>query len=340
MLHNPIDGKSAWIRRTLDAGDYLMPLPAACLAELDAVLHEIRANPLPAIVYTPDQFDLPACRAFMAQVKAVLDDGVRFALVDRLPVESMGKEEGKTLFWLLSSLIARPVAQKRYAYLPNGMIADVVDTGAKPTPGSGVRPDQTNVELIYHNDNAYNRVMPEYVGLLCLQTAKSGGLSRAMSFNTAHNALLERFPDRLPRLYQPLVFDRQKEHFPDEPPTFEAPVFEYDGKTLRARLGLHQVRNGYGMRGEPIDPETRAAIDALDQVFADTSLSFDFMMERGQMQFVNNRQVGHSRTLFEDYAAPEARRHMVRLWMRDEGHRGYGGGVAAIRSRSHLMRDV
>ena len=210
MLHNPIVGKSAWIRRTLDPGDYFMPLPAACLAELDAVLQEIRANPLPAIVYTADQFALPACHAFMAQVKAVLDDGVRFALVDRLPVESISKEEGKTLFWLLSSLIARPVAQKRYAYLHNGMIADVIDTGAKPTAGSGVRPDQTNVELIYHNDNAYNRVMPEYVGLLCLQTAKSGGLSRAMSFNTAHNALLERFPDRLPWLYQPLVFDRQR----------------------------------------------------------------------------------------------------------------------------------
>ncbi|OYW19773.1 MAG: hypothetical protein B7Z52_03115, partial [Burkholderiales bacterium 12-64-5] len=182
MLHHSIEGKSAWIRRSLDTSDFFMRLPAACLAELEAVLHEIRANPLPAIVYTPDQFDLRACRTFMGQVKDVLDHGVRFALIDRLPVESMSKEEGKALFWLLSSLISRPVAQKRYAYLHNGMIADVVDTGAKPTPGSGVRPDQTNVDLIYHNDNAYNRVMPEYVGLLCLQMAKSGGLSRVMSF--------------------------------------------------------------------------------------------------------------------------------------------------------------
>lgn len=325
MLHQPITGKAAWVRGNLEPSDYLLRLPAACLAELDAVLREIRANPLPAIVHTPDQFELSACRAFMAEVKTVLDDGVRFALVDRLPVESMSSEEGKTLFWLLSTLIARPVAQKRYGYLPNGMIADVVDTGAKPTPGSGVRPDQTNVDLIYHNDNAYNGVMPEYIGLLCLQVAKSGGLSRVMSFATAHNALLERFPDHLPRLYQPLVFDRQREHFPDESPTFSAPVFEYDGKSLRARLGLHQVRNGYAMVGERMDARTRAAIEALDRVFADTSLAFDFMMARGQMQFANNRQVGHSRTQFEDHDAPEARRHMVRLWMRDEGHRGYSG---------------
>ena len=102
-------------------------------------------------------------------------------------------------------------------------------------------------------------------------------------------------------------------------------MFEYDDKTLRARLGLRQVRNGYAMRGEPMGPDTKGAIDALDQVFGDTSLSFDFMMERGQMQFVNNRQVGHSRTQFEDHEASEARRQMVRLWMRDHGHRGYAG---------------
>ena len=110
-----------------------------------------------AVIYTPDQFASVACRTFMVRVKAVLDEGVRFALVDRLPVESLTNEEGRILFWLLSSLIARPVAQKRYGHLPNGMIADVVDTGAKPTPGSGVRPDQTNVELIYRSSSTTAR---------------------------------------------------------------------------------------------------------------------------------------------------------------------------------------
>lgn len=105
MLHDPLVGKSAWVRRSLDPGDCLMPIPVACLAELDTVLHEIRANLCPAIFYTPDQFDLPACRTFLAQAMAMLDDGVRFALADRLPVKSMSKEEGKPLFWLLSSLI-------------------------------------------------------------------------------------------------------------------------------------------------------------------------------------------------------------------------------------------
>jgi len=41
-----------------------------------------------------------------------------------------------------------------------------------------------------------------------------------------------------------------------------------------------------------------------------------FQMERGDMQFVNNRFVLHSRTAFEDHAEPERRRNFLRLWMK------------------------
>ena len=36
-----------------------------------------------------------------------------------------------------------------------------------------------------------------------------------------------------------------------------------------------------------------------------------------QMQFVDNRALGHSRTAFDDYPDPEQKRHLVRLWLRD-----------------------
>ena len=48
-------------------------------------------------------------------------------------------------------------------------------------------------------------------------------------------------------------------------------------------------------------------------------------MQPGQIQYVNNREIGHSRTAFTDHAEPEFRRYLVRLWMRDAGHRGYRG---------------
>ena len=181
------------------------------------------------------------------------------------------------------------------------------------------------MDLIYHNDNAFNHTMPSYVGLLCLNPARSGGVSRVMSFYTAHNALMADHPEALPRMYRPFWIDRQKEHDPSDSPLLEAPMFQYDGSQLRARLCLHQVKNGYAMRGESLDDRTQASILALEEVFARESLTLQFTMERGQLQYCNNFETGHSRTEFEDHQDPALRRHLVRIWLRDHGLRAYRG---------------
>jgi alpha-ketoglutarate-dependent taurine dioxygenase len=54
-------------------------------------------------------------------------------------------------------------------------------------------------------------------------------------------------------------------------------------------------------------------------------LSADFDLEAGQIQIVDNRALGHSRTAFGDHPEPERRRHLVRLWLRDHGRRAYPG---------------
>ena len=149
-------------------------------------------------------------------------------------------------------------------------------------------------------------------------------LSRAISFQTAHNCLVEDYRDLLPRFYRPFPFDRQKEHFAGESPIFSAPMFEYDGR-LRARLAPYQVKNAFAMRGEPVDIETAAATAALDEIFSRSELIAEHYMQPGQIQYVNNRATGHARTEFVDFPEPERKRHLVRLWLRDAGKRGYCG---------------
>jgi alpha-ketoglutarate-dependent taurine dioxygenase len=115
------------------------------------------------------------------------------------------------------------------------MLFDVTDTGAKLKPGSGIRPTVTNVDLRFHNDNSYNETPPEYVCLLCQQTARQGGVSRVVSVYTVHNTLLEHHADVLPRLYQPFWYDRHTEqHAPGES-TMRRPSSTGDG-ALHARL--------------------------------------------------------------------------------------------------------
>jgi len=319
-LTEPLSGPRAWQAADLQESDWRHPIDAACRVEIAAIVSRLRSGPIATKSLRPDAFDMDHCRALMARVKHGLESGCGFALIDRLPMAEMTKDEATAVYWLLSSLICRPVAQK----LDGTLVYDVHDTGKKALPGSGVRPDKTNIDLTFHNDNSYNDPMPDFVGLLCLRPAKRGGVSRVMSFETAHNALLSRHRDVLARLYEPFIFDRQREHAPNEPETIFAPVFENKGG-LRARLGIHQVRNGYEMTGSAMNTETRRAIAALEDVFADSSLQFQFAMTAGQFQYVNNKVIGHSRTEFEDFEDPDARRHLVRLWMRSQGDLAYSG---------------
>src|SRR5271167_2475940 len=316
----PIDGPSVWRRRDILPEDWRVELTPACIDEIRRTVDELRAYPLPTIVLGADDFAMPGCREAMARVRGILASGVRFAIVDRLPLSAMDADEATAIYWLLSSMIARPVAQK----LDGTLIYDVLDTGQQALPGSGVRPDKTNIEIRFHNDNAYNDTPPDYVGLLCLRQAMSGGHSRVISFHTAHNALQARFPQRLARLYESFWFDRQREFHAGESPIFAASAFD-GGAEVKARFSVHQINSGYALRGEPLDEAGDAALSAMLEIFEDEALSVDFDLEPGQLQFVDNRALGHSRTAFVDYPEPQARRHLVRLWLRDGGRRAYPG---------------
>lgn len=320
MRTSPIDGARAWKAADLDGAAWRIPIAAQALAELDAVIARLRAAPAPLESLVPDMFELDHCAAMMRRVKAMLDEGAGFAVLDRLPAEHYSEEELTASYWLLSSLLARPVAQNH----AGARMYKVHDTGRRALPGSGVRPDQTNMEQNFHNDNSYNRLQPDYIGLLCVRPALQGGESSILSIASAHNALLEGDADLLARLYEPFWVDRQREHAPGEPLLIHEPVFTYDGR-LKARIGLVPIFNGYAMRGDALDDRGRAALNALKHVFQQPELGFHFSMEAGQIQFVDNLGICHRRTGFVDAVAPAQRRLLMRIWLRDAGGVGYDG---------------
>jgi alpha-ketoglutarate-dependent taurine dioxygenase len=320
MLDRVVSGRQAWTASDIGPRDWIVPIPAKAIAELRGVLRELRRSPVPMFLLDPADYELDACRALMRRVRHQLREGILFAVLDRLPMQEMTRDEATSLYWLLTGLIARPVAQK----LNGQMLYDVRDTGATLKPGSGIRPTVTNVDLTFHNDNSYNDTPPDYVCLLCLQTAKEGGTSRAISVQTVHNVLLRENPKSLARLYRPFWYDRHAEHTAEESPVFAAPVFDYDG-ALHARLALSEIRAGYALRGEAMDDVTAAALTAVQGVFDRPELRVELDFQPGQIQYVNNRMTGHARTEFHDHLEPDRRRHLVRMWLRERGRRGYRG---------------
>ena len=316
----PRQGPAAWEQSTLLPRDGVHHLNPKCIEELLEAGARLSRDPLPTEVLNPDDFELPTVRQAMRTVRETLNGGIGFAIIDRLPLERLDDHVAVQLYWLLMSAVGRPVAQK----WDGTLVYDVLDTGKKPAPGNGVRSSKSNEGQGYHTDNAFN-TPPAYVALFCLRTAMEGGMSGLISFDSVYNRLLEHFPDAVPRLFEPFHFDRQREHAPDDTPVSFKPMFETVGGELHVALSTGLVRQGHKMLNMAMDERTRESLESLDAVMEDPALGKSFAFEAGQIQIVNNRRLGHRRTGFKDWPEPERKRHLVRIWLRDEGRRTYHG---------------
>ena len=317
MLTEDIRDSRAWQRQSVSPGDWLVSLPQRCVEELDTVARQVRRDPLPAVLLSPEQFSLAACGELMGRVREKLRAGIGLAVLDRVPVERYTPEENRALAWLLGSLLGRLVAQK----WDGTMLYDVRDTGKALE--YGVRRSVTNLDLTFHTDAPWLDLPPELVGLYCINPAREGGVSRFVSLCSAHNELARRHRDLLPRLYRPFPWDRQAEHAPDDGKTARRPVFRYDGRSLMACFNEKLIATGADLAGDPLDGEGLEALEALRAIVDSPELSVEFTIERGQVQFINNRQFAHSRTDFKDAPEPHLKRHLIRLWTREEGRRSF-----------------
>ena len=318
MFDDWMRGKIAWKSETIDKSDYFVSIPSEVQNEISAFVDTLRMNPMETVVLTPADYQLSQTGNFIKSVRHRLDVGVGFVVLDRLSIKKFDKSELGAIYWILSSLIARPVAQS----FDGTLMYDVIDIGKKKGPK--VRADLTSAELDFHTDYSYNRP-PRYFGLQTLRTAKRGGRSGAVSLMTAHNEMRKRYPDLLKRLYQPFWINRYSEHAPGEPPASFHPVFEYDGNELLARFNPRNIYAGYDIVGKELDAKGQEAIEALNEIMTETSMHVNFYLAPGQTVYFHNGRCAHCRTAYEDYDEPEHRRHMIRIFLRDEGARTYNG---------------
>ncbi|WP_186332433.1 TauD/TfdA family dioxygenase [Bordetella genomosp. 13] len=316
----PLDGPIVWDRDTLAPDDGVIRISPDCLAEIDAFVARLTRNPLPTLLLAPADYDMPLSRAMMAQARDILDNGVGFVVLDKLPVQEWTVEQSTAVYWMLAQMCGRPVAQS----FDGKMIYDVRNVD-RPYSTS-VRGDTTNRGQNFHTDNNWNLCPPHFVALFCLHPAKSGGINSIVSFYAAYNEMLKRHPIELvERLYHPFLANRQREHVPGDPMVLSRPLFTYDGKRMNCKLSRHQTLSGYHVAGREIDALGMQAIEALESIMEEDRFNREFFFERGQIQIVDNRRCGHRRTAFEDYDEPERRRHLLRIWLRDEGARSYQG---------------
>src|SRR5271163_2712975 len=100
VIDRVLTGREAWRAADLTAADWRVVLDPAAHDEILAAAAILRRQPMPMLALRPDDFALPACRSAMARVSEILRGGVRFVLVERLPIDALSLDEAKTIYWI------------------------------------------------------------------------------------------------------------------------------------------------------------------------------------------------------------------------------------------------
>lgn len=303
----PIDGPQAWHGRDMRhrTAEWQHAWTPAEIAEISAAADAALATGKDLTAIDARDFPLPTVAARLAHAREYLLQGPGLYVFRGLPVLDWSRQKAATAFWGLGSHMGIACSQNGKGHVLGHVKNLGLDYRDPATRGY-----QTSARLPYHTDSS------DIVGLLCLRTAKSGGLSSVVSSTTLYNELAARRPDLLRVLMQPFRRTRWGEIPEGKKPWAELPVFmPHEGRVI-AHYVRSAIRKGQLLDGvPPLTEKQNEALDFLDSLAEDPDIHLDMTFEPGDIQLVCNHSTLHSRTAYEDFEEPDRRRHLLRLWL-------------------------
>jgi hypothetical protein len=306
----PVVDPAGWDPESLGPVDgWSYTITESDIDETMDALAAIRRNGIAVADADRTNFPLRRFGAVLDDIKRELTDGRGMVMMRNFPVERLSREETATAFIAMGSHLGEKMPQNKLGHVL-GHVKDLGGDYADPV----TRGYMTRAEMRFHADGSY------YVGLLCLQTAKSGGESRVASSVTVYNRMLARRPDLVKVLTEDFYRSRTGEINPGEAPWFRQPIFSFtDGYFSTTGLGA-AIDKAQGLPGVP--PFTPAQTEAI-ALYRDTveACAVDIDFRNGDIQFLNNFVMLHTRREYEDWPEPSRKRHLLRLWLTDIGAR-------------------
>ena len=336
-----VEGPSAWIGAELarHPETWIYQLSAAEIAELEAAAAaSARGRDLAALGRA--DFTLPTLGSVLDRMRAEVLNGRGFVLIRGLPVEGKPIADAAAAYWAIGTRFGNPRSQNAMGHL----LGHVTDLGLATTDPN-VRTYQTTERQHFHTDSC------DIVGLLCLKTAREGGLSSIVSSMAMYNKMAQTRPDLAARLFLPFSTDRRGEVPAGEKPYFDIPVYNDHEGYLSAIYSGTYIRSGQRFPdARRLTAEDHEALEMFDDLANDKELRLDMELRPGDMQFLHNHTCLHDRTAFVDWPEPERKRHLLRLWLAAPGARplpqvfaprygsvtvGDRGGIICEKTRLH-----
>ena len=292
-----------------DPGQWTEILSLAELDELDAAVAHAQRVSDNFLEIGKGDFPLPTLASRLKAIERELIDGRGFVRIRGLPRARWTNDQMSLAYWGIGAHLGKPWPQNAKGHV----LGDVTDHGKAANDPTSRGNEIGLVGLDFHCDGS------DLVGLMCLQTGVSGGLSAVCNSVALHNRLVRERPDLAAELYKPQPFDARGEQPPGRPGWYLAPVFTRHADRLFVRLIRPYILAS--QRHDDAPRLTDKAIEALTwmQDAAEGggwSVLMDF--QPGDMQFINNYHVLHGRTAYEDDRAAGKIRHLKRLWLETE----------------------
>ncbi|MGE0311500.1 MAG: TauD/TfdA family dioxygenase [Lautropia sp.] len=290
-----------------DRDDWIVRLDDADIAALDRALADVRRAGLAIHDVDRNAFSIPALAPKIRRMLDLIETGPGFVLLKGLPIERYSSADAAMIYWGIGAQMGPAFAQNAQG----DVLGHVRDLGADWKKDMRARGYQTRMRLPFHNDST------DVVGLLCLRSAKSGGESRIVSSPALHNAFLTTRPDLWAVMCEPFCVDRRGEESEGQKPWYVTPCFNHHEGRLFVRYNRTFIESAQRFPEVPrLSKAQTEALDLMDALCNDPAYYLDMRFEPGDMQFLCNYDVLHSRNDYEDWPEASRKRHLLRLWLR------------------------
>lgn len=314
----PLTGPAAWRGEEIRTSTrWIRDLPASAVAELDAALAAVKKKGLAWSQITRQDFPLAALDGLLADIADELENGCGIMKLRGVPVERYDEEDLRKIYFGLGTHLGTPVFQNRSGELMRA----IRDEGAHVGRTYGETKDQkggtflssyartlTNGSLRFHTDRT------DVVGLLCVQQARAGGVSKLASTPAIHNAILARRPELLNELFGDYWRSRFGEEGTTKETAYPLPIFGLRDGKFTSHYSLTFIEAAQMAPGVPkLTDKQKEAIEIL--MATAEELCFEMTLEPGDLQLINSHVTYHGRTPFEDDFAAGKSRLLLRLWL-------------------------
>ena len=317
-LPTKIDEPNVWTGADLNQEEeWLILLSAEDVAEIESAVDTIVKHGIRPHDIRCDDFVLPKLAGKLKEAYNTIDIGRGFLVLRGWPSERHSYERNIAAFCGVASYFG----EARIQNYEGETIVDVIDE-AKPYDHTS-RGYMSNKRLPFHSDGA------DIVGLLCLGEPAEGGTSLLVSATHLYNTIRENRPNALPTLLRGFQHHRRGQHEPDESPVTpeRIPVFSFHDGLFHCCYNRNPiewvVREGIKLPVAEVE-----LLDYFDSLCHRPGMAVGMTFRRGDMQFVNNFVILHSRSEYRDGA--DAKRHLVRLWLEDRKSRRGATGLLDI----------